>query len=168
MTSEEKAEALLPCPNPWCGNVAATFPVNGAAGWRMACDCGVRTGAHPTKAEAVTAWNTRPSPNPEDKATVEREEVARLIADAWTDGCEQFEEAVEAQQFRYLKVADAILAFLRGGRKQSNRAFYRVGEFVEGRPVLCEHGHVDPNNLCPYCEGDQPYPGRPPNPQEVG
>lgn len=42
-----------------------------------------------------------------------------------------------------------------------NPAFYRVGEFIGNRPVLCEHGHIDPNNLCDYCEGDRAYPGRP-------
>ncbi|WGM31456.1 Lar family restriction alleviation protein [Brevundimonas sp. NIBR11] len=45
-------------------------------------------------------------------------------------------------------------------RLRHNPAFYRVGEFIDGRPVLCEHGSTDANNLCPYCEGEQPYPGR--------
>jgi Lar family restriction alleviation protein len=34
---------------------------------------------------------------------------------------------------------------------------YRVGEFVGRQPVHCEHGQTDPNNLCPYCEGDADY-----------
>lgn len=35
----------------------------------------------------------------------------------------------------------------------AGRKTYRVGEFIGRHPVLCIHGHIDPNNLCTDCEG---------------
>ena len=55
----EHSEELLACPNPWC-EAHSRSPVRNRHGiWRVECECGVQSWAKPTKAEAITAWNTR-------------------------------------------------------------------------------------------------------------
>lgn len=67
-----------------------------------------------------------------------------------------------------LNRADAILTEGLNGAPVSHEApaegagedFYAVGEFIGRQPVLCVHGSTDPNNLCPYCEGEKIWGGR--------
>ena len=43
-----------------------------------------------------------------------------------------------------------------GDMERAVEAAYRDPDFIGNRPVLCRHGWIDPNNLCPQCEcGDE-------------
>jgi hypothetical protein len=59
-------------------------------------------------------------------------------------------------------LTDAILAALspEAPAEGAGEDFYAVGEFIGRQPVLCVHGSTDPNNLCPYCEGEKIWGGR--------
>lgn len=129
MTSEEKAEALLPCP--FCGGEAREWPatydyttVGCAAGTH---NCSVQPSVHTHRPDALAAWNTRPSPKPEDKAAVEREEVARVVDPVAWRRLDRNVHGYAGHVTHELRVAwvpelqdsltkaDAILALLRGG-----------------------------------------------------
>lgn len=57
---------LLPCPNPWCTQSTPPVVHGPSAGvrplWFVAHACGVNAQPRDTEAEAITAWNTRPTP----------------------------------------------------------------------------------------------------------
>jgi hypothetical protein len=78
---------LKPCPNPWCAAtmkpllVTEVDPEGQNIGLKVMCfyDCNLSGPVRPTEAEAVAAWNQRPSPQP-DQETVERLEEAGAAA----------------------------------------------------------------------------------------
>ncbi len=53
-------------------------------------------------------WKARPRPS----VVPDRGAVARAIADGLSAGCEQYDEATDAQRFRYDMAADAVLSLL--------------------------------------------------------
>ena len=84
---------LKPCPNPWCPEVNSRIVVWDLYSKRVVCTCGVKGPRSETKAntfgvdgiritefkreeiilkEAITAWNTRATPEPTAKATLQR------------------------------------------------------------------------------------------------
>lgn len=77
-----------------------------------------------------------------------------------------YEEDTDNWSVRYLgdmsKDIRTILAALQRpaveGEAEPVAGTYRVGDFIGRSPVLCEHGSIDPNNLCPLCEGDPSPP----------
>jgi len=58
-------------------------------------------------------------------------------------------------------LADRLEALSSEGRGDLERAEYRVGDFIGRHPVLCIHGHIDMNNLCPKCEAGEPAMSQP-------
>ena len=60
-------EELRACPNPWCEHsdpvVELTLRYMGDnSPRRVECECGMRGPAKPSEAEAIAAWNKRPTP----------------------------------------------------------------------------------------------------------
>lgn len=143
MTSEEKAEA-----GPWefdryidGEKMAEGGRIVNAASFEEAARKVV--GLFRDRPKSVFVLRSGPSPKPEDKAAVEREEVARLIdPEAWEeylleDGrvdeevASIFQDAYEAS----LTKADAILALLRGGRETTYTEFQLLTD-PESHPIL--------------------------------
>lgn len=61
MTTNTDGAALLPCPNPWCMGDVHSF-CNGAvksSNYVRCKKCGIKGPTRSTRAEAITAWNTR-------------------------------------------------------------------------------------------------------------
>lgn len=72
---------LEPCPNQWCERVEGpvVWPPEQRPKWNVIClDCGVQGPVADTEAEAITAWNTRPTP-------VHGEELVEKVAQSLWD-----------------------------------------------------------------------------------
>lgn len=69
---------LKPCPNPWCGSTEIETDDVGLYAYAECKHCGLVGPDRITEADAIAAWNERPTPS--DRAMV-LEEAARAVID---------------------------------------------------------------------------------------
>jgi Lar family restriction alleviation protein len=108
---------LKPCPfcggDAWLNDYEAKFsdlpPLSRAPQCRS---CGASLGYLPTKAKAITAWNSRASAPPVGDV---REKVARIINSEAFEGEGAKMWGADHARMRALQKADAILALLSSG-----------------------------------------------------
>ena len=101
---------------------------------------------------------------PRHEAPASEDEARRKLIEC----IDQWDSEMEYDAEDRASLADDILHAFNGPPVVSHEApaegagedFYAVGEFVGRQPVLCVHGSTDPNNLCPYCEGEKIWGGR--------
>jgi len=75
MTDAQSSAALLPCPNPWCeaderdGDFKPQVQYSNFGMVYVACtSCTMAGPTRQHEVDAITAWNTRPTPTPSDQA----------------------------------------------------------------------------------------------------
>lgn len=107
-------DELKPCPVPWCERVNKPEVYNPAPeGCCVVCpDCGLETHAFATEAEAIAAWNRRPTPEPA-LGLVDR--VAGAIRDATEDRHFDYPADARAAIAAMGSPVDEIVAWLLSG-----------------------------------------------------
>lgn len=98
--------------------------------------------------------------NPKARAMTDRtnERAADLARDiSWLDA-QRYDSSLKGKAYRMHSARiDRLLAAL-SPTLEGRATSHRVGDFIGGQPVLCDHGHTDWNNHCPLCEAGIPTP----------
>jgi len=95
-TQDGAAEAVAACPNPWCiseqqPDLVNTRPTNR---WFVSCEeCMIDGPTHPTKADAIAAWNTRAAMPDQGKLVEALTEALERIIEL----CPDFEESSDEE-----------------------------------------------------------------------